>query len=276
MANPIQLSQEVVDKIIYDYTVNQFGIIKTGKNSGVGERVVRRILLENKIHIRSRSEAAIISNIQRRQFNLNDNYFSTENENMAYLLGFLASDGTVDKKNNRIKISLSSIDKIFLKQIKEELKYEGDILDYTTNNGFNVSELTFTSQKIKNDLAKYNIVPNKTLIFTFPKNLNKKYWIDFIRGYFDGDGSVSTAGNDAIRWQICSATKDVLETIVNFFYEEHGIEKVNILKQPRINHPLYYFQYSTNATKKIFKILYKDDCLKLPRKYLKFKELIMK
>lgn len=276
MANPIQLSQEVIDKIIYDYTVNQFGIIKTGKNSGVGERVVRRILLENKIHIRSRSEAAIISNIQRRQFNLNDNYFSTENENMAYLLGFLASDGTVDKKNNRIKIGLSSIDKVFLKQIKEELKYEGDILDYTTDNGFNVSELTFTSQKIKNDLAKYNIVPNKTLIFTFPKNLNKKYWIDFIRGYFDGDGSVSTAGNSAIRWQICSATKDVLETIVNFLYEEYGIEKVNILEQPRINHPLYYFQYSTNATKKIFKILYKDDCLKLLRKYLKFKELIMK
>lgn len=276
MANPIQLSQEVIDKIIHDYTVNQFGIIKTGKNSGVGERVVRRVLLENKIHIRSRSEAAIISNIQRRQFNLNDNYFSTENENMAYLLGFLASDGTVDKKNNRIKIGLSSIDKVFLKQIKEELKYEGSILDYITDNGFNVSELAFTSQKIKNDLAKYNIVPNKTLIFTFPKNLNKKYWIDFIRGYFDGDGSVSTAGNGAIRWQICSATKDVLETIVNFFYDEYGIEKINILKQPRINHPLYYFQYSTNATKKIFRILYKDNCLKLPRKYLKFKELIMK
>ena len=225
MANPIQLSQEVIDKIIYDYTINKYGLIKTGKNNGVGERIVRRVLLENKIHIRSRSEAAIVSNIQRRQFNVDDNYFSTENSNMAYLLGFLASDGTVDKKNNRIKIGLSSIDKEFLVKIKEELKYEGDILNYITSNGFSVSELTFTSQQIKKDLARYNIVPNKTFTFKFPKNLNKKYWIDFIRGYFDGDGSVSTAGNNAIRWQICSATKNVLETIVDFFYEEYHIKK---------------------------------------------------
>ena len=276
MANPIQLSQEVIDKIIYDYTINKYGLIKTGKNNGVGERIVRRVLLENKIHIRSRSEAAIVSNIQRRQFNVDDNYFSTENSNMAYLLGFLASDGTVDKKNNRIKIGLSSIDKEFLVKIKEELKYEGDILNYITSNGFSVSELTFTSQQIKKDLARYNIVPNKTFNFKFPKNLNKTYWIDFIRGYFDGDGSVSTAGNNAIRWQICSATKNVLETIVDFFYEEYHIKKVSILEQPRKNNTLYYFQYSTNATKEIFSILYKKNSLKLPRKYLKFKELIMK
>ena len=276
MANPIQLSQEVIDKIIYDYTINKYGLIKTGKNNGVGERIVRRVLLENKIHIRSRGEAAIVSNIQRRQFNVDDNYFSTENSNMAYLLGFLASDGTVDKKNNRIKIGLSSIDKEFLVKIKEELKYEGDILNYITSNGFSVSELTFTSQQIKKDLARYNIVPNKTFTFKFPKNLNKKYWIDFIRGYFDGDGSVSTAGNNAIRWQICSATKNVLETIVDFFYEEYHIKKVSILEQSRKNNTLYYFQYSTNAAKEIFSILYKKNSLKLPRKYLKFKELIMK
>ena len=275
MANPIQLSQEVIDKIIYDYTINKHGLIKTGKNNGVGERIVRRVLLENKIHIRSQSEAAIIANIQRRQFNLNDNYFSSENERMAYLLGFLASDGTIDKKNNRIKIGLSSVDKDFLIMIKKELGYEGDILDYQTSNGFNVSELTFTSQQIKKDLAKYNIVPNKTFTYTFPESLNKKYWIDFIRGYFDGDGSVSTAGPHAIRWQICAANKQVLEKIIDFFYEEYSIEKVSILVQMK-EHPLYYFQYSTTATKKIFSILYKENCLKLPRKYFKFKELVMK
>lgn len=275
MTNPVQLSQKVIDKIIYDYTVNRYGLIKTGKQNGVGERIVRRILLENKIHIRSQSEAAIIANIQRRQFNLNDNYFSSENERMAYLLGFLASDGTIDKKNNRIKIGLSSVDKDFLIMIKKELGYEGDILDYQTSNGFNVSELTFTSQQIKKDLAKYNIVPNKTFTYTFPESLNKKYWIDFIRGYFDGDGSVSTAGPHAIRWQICAANKQVLEKIIDFFYEEYSIEKVNILVQMK-EHPLYYFQYSTTATKKIFSILYKENCLKLPRKYFKFKELVMK
>ena len=191
-------------------------MIKTGKNSDVSHTVVRKILLENKIHIRSQSEAAVISNIKRRQFNINDDYFSTESANMAYLLGFLASDGTVDKKNNRIKIGLSSVDRDFLEIVAQELNFEGKIFDYETTNGYQVSELTFTSPKIKQELAKYNIVPNKTFTFTFPKNLSKIYWIDFIRGYFDGDGSVSVTGT-AIRWQICSATKNILETIINFF-----------------------------------------------------------
>lgn len=276
MANPIQLSQDVIDKIIFDYTINKYGLIKTGKYNGVGEKIVRRILLDNKIHIRSQGEAAVISNIQRRQYNINDNYFSTENSNMAYLLGFLASDGTVDKQNNRIKIGLSSIDREFLIQIAQELNYTGDVLDYETSNGFKVSELRFTSPQIKDDLAKYNIIPNKTLNFTFPQHLNKIYWIDFIRGYFDGDGSVSTAGSDAIRWQVCSATEDVLKVIVQFFNEEYGIKPVSILSQPRTNQILYYIQYSTTATKQIFNILYNENCLKLPRKYLKFKELVMK
>ena len=67
----------------------------------------------------------------------------------------------------------------------------------------------------------------------------------------------------------------VLEKIIDFFYEEYSIEKVSILVQMK-EHPLYYFQYSTTATKKIFSILYKENCLKLPRKYFKFKELVMK
>lgn len=33
---------------------------------------------------------------------VNDNYFSTQNSNMAYIMGFLAADGNVSKKGNRV------------------------------------------------------------------------------------------------------------------------------------------------------------------------------
>ena len=39
-----------------------------------------------------------------RKYLVNDNYFDIENERMAYLLGFLASDGTVRKNSNEIKL----------------------------------------------------------------------------------------------------------------------------------------------------------------------------
>ena len=274
MAHKI-LTMEEKQKIIDNYTIKKYGILKSGREAGgFSERVVRRILKEANIPIRTKSEAAVISNIQRRKFNCNDDYFSSENSNMAYLLGFFAADGTVSKDNNTIKLSLSSVDREFLEKVRQELKVEKPIFDYTTNNGYPVSELQFTSAKIKDDFEKYNIVPRKTYNFTFPRNLNRKYWIDFIRGYFDGDGSVSTAGPHAIRWQLCSNQKDVLEVVTNFFEEEYGIPKVNIQVANRGQGRLYYIQYSTNATKEIFKHLYYKDCFYLPRKYEKYKTLI--
>lgn len=270
-----QLPKETVEGILDNYVNKGFGLIKSGKEFGVGTRVVRRVLLENNIHIRSFNEAASISGVNRRIHDVNDNYFSEENHNMAYLLGFLASDGTIRKNDNSVKIGLSSVDRDFLLTIKKEIGYQGELTDYITSNGFSVSELRFTSKQIKADLAKYNIIPNKTFIYTFPKNLKREYWIDFIRGYFDGDGSVSTASSEVIRWQVCSANPDVLNTIVDFFFEEYEIPKVNLQWQEKV-HRLYYIQYSTTATRKIFQILYTPNCLKLPRKYEKFKKLVMK
>ena len=204
MAYKTQLSQEEIDIILDAYCNKKYGLIKTGKLIGVGSSIVRRVLAENKIHIRSFSEASSANAKNRRVYEVNDNYFDIENHNMAYLLGFIAADGNVASDSNQIKIGLSSVDRGFLEQIKTELQCEAPILDYETNNGYAVSELKFSSSKIKKKLAEYNIVPKKTYSFTFPKNLSREYWIDFIRGYFDGDGSVSTAGLSAIRFQICS------------------------------------------------------------------------
>lgn len=274
MASKIPTKEEK-NLIIDNYINKKYGILKSGREAGgFSERVVRRVLKEANIKIRTQAEAAQISNIKRRKFNCNDNYFSDENKNMAYLLGFIAADGTVSKSNNSIKIGLSSVDRDFLEKIRKELKIERPIFDYTTNNGYTISELQFTSPQIKDDLAKYNIIPRKTYNFSFPRNLKREYWIDFIRGYFDGDGSVSSAGAHAIRWQVCANCRDVLEVIVNFFYEEYNIPKVSILTQLRGKNTLYYIQYSTCATREIFKYLYYDNCFCLPRKYEKYKTLI--
>lgn len=275
MANKIQLPQETVDIILDNYCNKKYGLIKSGKEVGVSSYIVRKLLLEKGIHIRSFSEAASASNQTRRLYDVNDEYFSTENANMAYLLGFIAADGTVSKDSNQIKIGLSSVDQDFLEQIRQEIQAEHPIFSYQTSNGYNVSELKFSSAKIKQDLSKYNIVPKKTYTFSFPTILNKKYWIDFIRGYFDGDGSVSTAGPSAIRFQICSYRPQVLQTIVDYLYEEYNIPKVSIQQQMKESgHYLYNFQYSNSSTRKLFEILYYPNCLCLPRKYEKFKSII--
>lgn len=274
MVNKTQLSREEIDVIIDAYCNKKYGLVKTGKLVGVNQRIVRKVLINNNIHIRSLAEANRANSVNVRKYGVNDDYFNNESSNMAYILGFLAADGTVTKNGNRIKIGLSSVDRKFLELIKEELGAESNIFDYETSNGYMVSELGFTSQKIKQKLAEYNIIPGKTETFTFPTNLSKKYWIDFIRGYFDGDGSVGTAGPSAIRWQICSHRPQVLETIVEFLFEDYGIPKVSVQKNEHGNSFLYRIQYSNNSTRKIFQILYTPNSLYLPRKFEKFKSIV--
>ena len=197
-----------------------------------------------------------------------------ESHNMGWILGFLASDGTIGLKNNQIKIGISAKDKEILEKIKTEIQIENDIKSYTTNKGFDVVELSWTCQQHKKDLSRYNIVPQKTYLLKPPVNLSKEYWLDFLRGYFDGDGCIS--GNEkSICFSIGSCTKEILQWFIDFLYEDYHIPKVKIHEDKRNIHTYYYFQYSTNASKQIYSLLYNSsDSLYLKRKYEKFTNLI--
>lgn len=271
MGQQKNLSKEEEQIIINAYVNEKRGQLYCAKLVNTSTRVVKRVLNKYNIPIRDFAHAAAESNKNRRG-KVNDNYFSIENHNMAYIMGFLAADGHIHQKDNGIEIGLSSIDVDFLKQIKKELNIEHEVKISMTSNGYEQCRLSFSSEQIKKDLEEYGITYNKTYNLHLP-NLSTEYKIDFIRGFFDGDGSVSTAGECAIRWQICSATKDILEEIVKFLYENYQIPKVNIQIQQRKN-PLYVIQYSSTATRKIFNILYTENSLYLPRKYEKFKMIV--
>ena len=229
------------DQIVQDYLSKTLSITRIAKKHGCSTYMVNKIL--DKYHI-ERYDYHLVLPQNKVKFPVKEDYFDTENEKMAYILGILASDGTVRKNRNEIKLTLSAVDKEYLETLRNEVGGR-DIKEYQDQKGFKNVTWIFTSKRIKEALEKYNIVPEKTYSFTFPKKLNKKYWRDFIRGYFDGDGCISTAGPSAIRFQIGSKTKDVLETIVSYF-EECGIPKTQIYKR---QDNFYYFQYSSSATR---------------------------
>ena len=262
-------------EIIYKtYVEEKRGLLFVSKQVNSTPETIKKFLKQNDIHIRTFSEAALASN-KNRALSKNNDYFKKENHNMAWLLGFIASDGTIRKDRNQIKIGLSIVDKEILEKIKNEVQIENEVKEYTNSQGYECCQLEWTSEQHKKDLSKYNIIPQKTFKLIPPYQLDKQYHLDYIRGYFDGDGSINTNGNNGIRFSICSATKEILEWILNCF-EEYGIPKVSILERPGI-HTLYYFEYFTNATKKIYNLLYSNNStLFLKRKKDKFEELINK
>ena len=200
-------SKEVIDQLVYNYQILRQPLSKIGEKYGIKRGVAKRILQEQNIHIRTNGEA-------HRKYQSNETFFNHENANMAYVLGFIASDGSISKNNNRIKIGLSIKDISQLELIKKIMDIDYPIKIYTNKDNFEIAELVWTCEQHKKDLAKYGVVPKKTYSFKFPLNLSKKYWPDFIRGYFDGDGCITGIKPE---WKICSYKKDVLEKINTFF-----------------------------------------------------------
>lgn len=258
---------EKEQKIIKDYNSKTMFIKDICTKYQISTYTFNKILKKNGIE---KYDPHFLYPQNQKKYPLNEDFFMIQSHDMAYVLGILASDGTVRKDSNEIKLTLAVIDEDYLVQL-HNLIGGRPIKKYEDRKGHKNVTWSFSSKKIKDELSKYNIVPNKTYTMKFPMELKEEYWIDFIRGYFDGDGSISTAGAHSIRWQLCSKTKEILETIIDYFEKKYSIPKVSIYKR---QDGLYYFQYSSTATKSIYKILYSENCLYLPRKKEKFQSLI--
>lgn len=266
-------TQEEIDILINNYVNKKWGLLKSGAELGLGKKKVKRILIENGIKIRDNAEA-------HRIYTINDNYFNIESHNMAYILGFLASDGNISAKDNKIKIGLNAIDKEILEKIQKELQSNRPLYEYETPQGYKVVELVFNSAKIKKKLAEYNITPNKSLTLRPPVKLDEKYVIDYIRGFFDGDGSIVKTGykNHGIEFRIVSASKDILLFFEAYFhnYYNQSLSHIYPRKKQEGYAQLYDLKYSTEFSKQLYDIMYTPNSLYLQRKKDKYEQLLMK
>lgn len=231
---------------------------------------IKKYLEKEGVHFRTRAEQNAISNAKLKK-SVNEKYFDKIGVNQAWLMGFIAADGTIRKDRNTIKIGLSSVDKEILEKIKEEVQIERPILDYLTNNGFAVSQLEWTSKNHKDFLAKYGIVNNKTYLpLHLPKDFNEEQKLAFILGYFDGDGSISRQ-DEYLRFRICSHRDEILQDIAKFFISKYNNLEFSVSKDKR---NLWELSISTKYAKQIFLDMYNLNSLRLNRKFQKFLEYI--
>ena len=265
------IEQYKIEGIINNYVNKGYGLIKSGKEFDIGQTAVKRILQENNIHVRNLQEANTLHR-DKIKMPLNDNYFKTQSSNMAYILGILASDGTIKKDRNEIRLTLQRNDREILEKIHAELQMTRPIRDFEDRKGHLNSALIISSATIKEDLAKYNIIPAKTFNLIFPVQLERKYWIDFIRGFFDGDGCISLKSDGHVVFSLYCACKDFLQVIIDFFNEEYNIPKKDIYKHGSI----WKVEYAKKASKEIYQHLYTTNSLYMQRKKDKFDSIFKK
>ena len=118
-----------------------------------------------------------------RKYKLNENFFSPWSPEMAYVLGFWYADGNM-RRSKSYRIGFFSVDYDHLAGIAELFSSGSSVL---LNRG--CYELTVRSKKLFYDLYSLGGRPAKSTSLVFP-SVADEYMGDFIRGYFDGDGSV--------------------------------------------------------------------------------------
>lgn len=287
----IELNQTYGKEIILKYQKEGILIKDIAQQYNVDSSIIARLLKYNNIELKTRKE--IKKELDNRNlcriFSVNHDYFKIWNHNMAYILGFIAADGNIlhrkyqGKLRSRLTINLNAVDIELLEKIKKELQYEGNIYKFKSKlkyKKFDSCSLKIDSKDLVSDLINLGITEKKSYTIKIPDNIPEKYEIDFVRGYFDGDGSVNgyypTNSNEVrtktlqIRVRIASGSKEILEQI-NTIFVKRGLNSKNISKQRDV----YEICYSTFESIKIYNLFYQNpNALFLQRKKQKFQDLI--
>jgi len=185
---------------------------------------------------KARYEKRCIENPPHHRWNrdlVRHSYFNHVDTSLqAYILGFLAADCSIESKVPCIKLELSIKDIDVLTLIRDELAPGHNIrtrVRAASANRFGSGEsasFAFTSPEMGAHLARFGIVPRKTLIMRWPSALPSHLAPAFLLGYFDGDGNITqTIVKDTTYpiWNLTSGSIDLLRDIIAIVKEHIGV-----------------------------------------------------
>lgn len=270
-----QITIDEKEEIVRLYTQEHLNQQKIAKLMHRCTNTIKNILIEYNVH-------KTIQETNISKYSINDNFFDVNNQSFesAYVMGLIAADGCISKVDNQVYIELQRKDRELLEKVNFALKNEREVKDYITGKGYENSKIYFYNKKMKDDLKKFHLIPNKTYSkeYSYPDLLNEEYELAFIRGIFDGDGCITiTEKSHTPKWQIDSSSEDVIKWIINIF-KKYDIKLCQNLDQ-KSNIILHRCNTSQKEyINKIYNLLYNNPKEKNPiymqRKKDRFEEIL--
>jgi len=239
----------------------------------VSTQAIWGILKRRDVTIRSQSEL-------QRVYPCDEHFFDQiDNEEKAYFFGLLYADGcNLDSRNN-ITLSLQESDKHILETMSELIQPDKPLqfirLSHNNQNQNDQYRIVICSKHMCKVLNDYGLIPRKSLVKEFPQvilELDKDIQRHFIRGYFDGNGSVSSSQNYKTHCLSFSSTLEMCNAINNLL----SLYISNLNPDIRLSHEKrkvnnYSLRYtSKHAIQKIYDYCYKSANFYLTRKNAAF------
>lgn len=163
-------------------TYKQVGsIIETAKALKLPYKEVQKTLYKSTEYISNKKKPVKISSYDKNYFKVIDR------PDKAYFLGLLKADGYVDKTRFRVALRLQEKDKELLEKFCDVLGFPHSRINtikprYEGQNCH--AEIAITNTELVSDLLD---VKTSKILTKVPEEFAR----DFIRGYFDGDGTIA-------------------------------------------------------------------------------------
>lgn len=213
-----------------------------------------------------------------------DFFKNIDNEEKAYWLGFILADGYINERVGvsymfGIELGIQDIEhlKKFNKSIqgnvpiKTKVKHINDIGDTHLDKDYKFCSITLYRKQFVDNLKQHGIKQHKALNVELPI-LADNLMLHFIRGYYDGDGSVGiNKKQSTLHFIFTSGCKDFLESLREYLYRMYDIK--SYIHQ---NHPTTYQLHIQGRYNSYYfgQLIYKDANIYLDRKYKRYKQYI--
>lgn len=259
----IGIHSDVENQIINDYLEN-VSMTELSEKYNIHRSVLQTMLKKHNIPLRKRTV----------KYTYDIHAFDTYTPESCYWAGFIAADGNLRKNRNSLTIKLHIMDKEHLNKFAKFIDFKGNI---QIENPICLNPLKqyckivingeFFPIKLKQN---FNITPQKTYTLQ-PPNIPEDMIPHYIRGYFDGDGSISGKNRSNCTASFTSGSKDLLNFLRLYFYDK-GIRirknKFNNMEMPPIETNVQILYSCSNALK-ICSILYEEsnENIRMDRKY---------
>lgn len=261
---------EIENKVIDYYITDKLSGKKIASIMQINVKTVFTILKKYNIKSRTLSESSM-------KYTCKDDFFNVINtEKKAYWLGVLFADGSITKKASKSgQIIFSSKDRKWVEMFLSDIGSDNSPnCEYQKSYKKYIWKAQITSAQMYNDLNTLGCTPTKTKTIEMPQ-LNNDLMHHFIRGYFDGDGTVGIYKNlknsdwKILRSGFCSGSENFITSLLKVL----PIKNKTIKK--RLNTFLYIAQFSLQDSIKLYNYLYNGDTVCLERKKQIFDNYLM-
>jgi DNA-binding CsgD family transcriptional regulator len=198
----------------------------------------------------------------------------------TYWVGFLAADGYIraDDREHAVHLRLKASDAHHLAALKEGLCAEAPV-QYLPNRGYPAAQLILRDHALVAALIQWGVTPNKSMNLSWPERLPDMLIPAYIRGYFDGDGTVyqrqRSSTNSTWRETVCrfiSGSKSFLDRLADEL-TQRGIRVRKLYRNPNSNTNVLPLSTTRSNLLAFASLIYDGSTVALERKRAVFESL---